>query len=243
MTTAVSGPTASGPANASVNDVVVADKTVAFPDESRTLLPAADGLKLFPDRTRLVAEVARLAVDATRDTKTEVATCTGAPLVPLYDETIAVSGPTASGPPVNDSVNEVGVAEVIVAVPLESCTLVPPVGSNPLPDTSSDGAFVAKLVVDAVMDTTVAVATVTGAPLVPPNDVTTAKSGPAASGPVKDSVIDVDVIAPITNVPELSWTEVEPDVSKPVPVMMRVDADVARYAVFWFMDTVTQFAT
>lgn len=100
-----------------ISCVVVAALTLpTAPRLSETVFPPA-GSKPLPAILSVVAEMKRSAVSCvTLGAATMVATCTGDRFFPLYDETTAVNVPML-GAAVNCSLNCVGVADTIVALP------------------------------------------------------------------------------------------------------------------------------
>lgn len=90
-TTAFNVPGLGAAVSCSVNAVDVAAEIEALPLLSATVDPS--GLNPVPATTSVDALWARVGVLAVTVTAMTLATCTGAPLVPEYDATVAVSGP------------------------------------------------------------------------------------------------------------------------------------------------------
>ena len=132
-----------------VNWVAVALVTVPVPLLKVTRLLPAVVLNPVPAMVRVVALIARLFVfKVTVGAATMVATCTGMPLVPPKDVTIAVRLPIMLGGVVKFTVNEVALAEVTLpTAPLLKVTVLLPTVSNPVPAMVSVVALIARLLV------------------------------------------------------------------------------------------------
>ena len=215
-----------------VKDVAVADVTVPTAPrlEKTTVLPEGVGSKPTPAMVNVVAPSARVAVVEVTKGVT-LATCTAAPLDPPPFVTTALRTPKLDGRVEKVTVKDVAVADVTVptAPRLEKTTvLLDGVGSKPVPvivivDALMEMFF--RLCVTVGSGTTVA--TVTAVPLDTLNDVTMAVMAPAIIGGVENVTMRKVVVEAVTTpTAPLLRTTVLPDGvgSKPVPVILRVDA-------------------
>lgn len=145
-----------GAGNARVSDVGVAETMVLDMVRSCTEVPDGDGSNPVPLMTSDVAKLTRGAWLGVMLTTVPTATSTGAPLVPFHAVMTAVSGPALNGAPrpPKVTVNEVEVADAIVAVPLDNVTRLPAAdGLKPVPEMLNVLADVASRADDCVTET------------------------------------------------------------------------------------------